>query len=196
MDNYPQSVIKTESAEVYHSGRSYKKTNLIKNRRRFVIVFIFAALCSGTGFSENSKQDILLKIDQVTLVYILSLVVGLLSALAAAMLKNAIHYTNRILTEGITPESGSYFYLAYPLIGMLITLLFVRYIVKDNIGHGVSRVLYAISKKKSRIRAITTWTSLSCNNTYNWFWWFGRSRSSNSAYRIINRIDNRKIFQI
>jgi len=102
----------------------------------------------------------LVEIDQVRLVYILSLVVGLLSALAAAVLKNAIHYTNRILTEGITPESGSYFYLAYPILGMLITLLFVRYIVRDNIGHGVSRVLYAISRKKSRLRLHNTWTSL------------------------------------
>ncbi|TFG44411.1 MAG: chloride channel protein, partial [Bacteroidia bacterium] len=101
-----------------------------------------------------------LEIDQVRLVYILSLVVGLLSAVAAAVLKNAIHYTNKILTEGITPESGSYFYLAYPVLGMLLTLLFVRYIVKDNIGHGVSRVLYSISKKKSRIRSHNNWTSL------------------------------------
>jgi len=101
-----------------------------------------------------------LEIDQVRLVYILSLVVGLLSALAAATLKNAIHYTNRILTQGITPESGSYYYLAYPVLGMLLTLLFVRFIVKDNISHGVSRVLYAISKKKGRIRGHNTWTSL------------------------------------
>ncbi len=102
----------------------------------------------------------LVEIDQVRLIYILSLVVGLLSALAAAVLKNAIHYTSRILTEGITPESGSYFYLAYPVIGMVITFLFVRYIVRDNIGHGVSRVLYAISRRKSRLRHHNTWTSL------------------------------------
>ena len=43
---------------------------------------------------------------------------------------------------------------------MLITLLFVRYVVKDNIGHGVSRVLYAISKKKSHLKAHNTWTSI------------------------------------
>ncbi len=81
------------------------------------------------------------KLDQTKIVYFLSLVVGLLSALAAAILKNAIYSTNRILTEGINSESGSYFYLAYPMLGMFLTLLFVRYIVKDNIGHGVSRVL-------------------------------------------------------
>jgi CIC family chloride channel protein len=102
----------------------------------------------------------LFEIDQVRIVYFLSLIVGLLSALAAALLKNAIHYTNRILTEGITPESGSYFYLVYPLSGMFLTLLFVKYIVRDNISHGVSRVLYSISKKKSKLKTHNTWTSL------------------------------------
>ncbi len=102
----------------------------------------------------------LFEIDQVRIVYFLSLIVGLLSALAAALLKNAIHYTNRILTEGITPESGSYFYLVYPLFGMFLTLLFVNYIVRDKISHGVSRVLYAISKKKSKLQTHNTWTSL------------------------------------
>ena len=114
--------------------------------------------------SNNFFRKIIRKnpinIDQVKLVYILSLVVGLLSALAAGLLKNAIHYTNRILTEGITRESGSFLYLAYPLAGMLLTLLFVRYMVKDNISHGISRVLYAISKKKSQLKTHNSWTSL------------------------------------
>jgi len=102
----------------------------------------------------------LIEIDQVKLVYFLSLVVGLLSALAAALLKNAIHYTHKILTEGITPESGSYLYLAYPLAGMFLTLMFVRYIVKDNIGHGISRILYAISRNKSHLKTHNTWSSI------------------------------------
>ena len=98
--------------------------------------------------------------DQKRLVYLLSILVGLLSALAAAVLKNAIVYTNRILTQGITPESESYFYLVYPAAGMLLTVLFVKYIVRDNISHGVSRVLYAISKKKGKLRTHNTWTSI------------------------------------
>jgi len=102
----------------------------------------------------------LIEIDQVKLVYFLSLVVGLLSALAAALLKNAIHYTHKILTEGITPESGSYLYLAYPLAGMFLTLLFVRYIVKDNIGHGISRILYSISRTNSHLKTHNTWSSI------------------------------------
>jgi CIC family chloride channel protein len=98
--------------------------------------------------------------DQVRLLYLLSFLVGLLSALAAAILKNAVHYTHQILTSGITRESGNYLYLAYPIAGMFLTVLFVRYIVRDNIGHGISRVLYAISKRKSRLKAHNTWTSI------------------------------------
>jgi CIC family chloride channel protein len=111
-------------------------------------------------FLRKLYTQYLVEIDQSSIVYFLSLIVGLLSALAAALLKNTIHYTNKILTEGITHESGGYFYLAYPMLGMFLTLLFVRYIVRDNIGHGVSRVLYAISKKKSKLRKHNTWTSL------------------------------------
>jgi CIC family chloride channel protein len=99
-------------------------------------------------------------LDQVTLVYILSLVVGLLSALAAALLKNAIHFINKLLTGGFSGESSSYLYVVFPVIGMFLTLIFVRYIVKDNIGHGISRILHAISKRKSQLRVHNTWTSL------------------------------------
>jgi CIC family chloride channel protein len=99
-------------------------------------------------------------IDQVKLVYILSLIVGLLSALAAAILKNAIHYTHQFLTEGITRESGGCLLLVYPVIGMLLTLLFVKYLVRDNIGHGVSRILHAISRRKSYLKVHNTWTSI------------------------------------
>jgi len=102
----------------------------------------------------------LVDIDQAKLLYFLSLVVGLLSALAAVILKNSLHYTHKLLTEGITRESGSYLYLAYPILGMMLTLLFVKYLVRDNIGHGVSRVLYAISKKQSRLKPHNTWTSI------------------------------------
>lgn len=98
--------------------------------------------------------------DNVNLVYLLSLVVGLLSALAAALLKNAVHYTHYILTHGIDRGSGGYLYLAYPVFGMFLTVLFVKYIVKDNISHGISRVLYAISKKKSHLKAHNTWSSV------------------------------------
>jgi CIC family chloride channel protein len=101
----------------------------------------------------------IVELDQRRLIYILSLVVGFLSALAAAILKNAIHYTHLLLTEKMQ-HGSDYQYLAYPILGMLITMLFVKYVVKDNIGHGISRILYAISKKKSYLKRHNTWTSL------------------------------------
>lgn len=99
-------------------------------------------------------------LDQRRFIYFLSLIVGLLSALAAAILKNAIHYTHLLLTEGIHRGSESFLYLFYPVLGMLITMIFVKFLVKDKIGHGISRILYAISKKKSYLKAHNTWTSL------------------------------------
>jgi len=111
-------------------------------------------------FFRKLVHDNLFKIDQVKLVYLLSLLVGLLSALAAALLKYSIHYTHKILTEGITTLSGSLLYFAYPVIGMFLTLMFVRYIIKDNIGHGISRILYSISRKKSHLNTHNTWSSI------------------------------------
>ncbi|HEX7492604.1 MAG TPA: chloride channel protein [Bacteroidales bacterium] len=111
-------------------------------------------------FFRKLIHENLFKIDQVKLVYLLSLLVGLLSALAAAILKYSIHYTHKILTEGITTLSGNLLYLAYPLAGMFLTLMFVRYIVKDNIRHGISRVLFSISRKKSHLNTHNTWSSI------------------------------------
>ena len=99
-------------------------------------------------------------IDQRRFLYILSFVTGVFSALAAVLLKNAIHYTEHFLTTWFKTDTAGYLYLAYPLIGMLLTVLFVRYIVKDSIGHGVSRILYSISKKNSRIKSHNNWSSV------------------------------------
>jgi len=115
---------------------------------------------SGIRFLRKIISKQLVDLDQVKLVYLLSLVVGLLSALAAAFLKNSIHYTNKMLTGAISGESGSYLYLLYPVTGMFLTMIFVRYIVRDNIGHGISRILHAISRKKSQLKVHNTWSSL------------------------------------
>jgi CIC family chloride channel protein len=115
---------------------------------------------SQNHFFRRIIQQNLFEIDQVKLVYFLSLVVGLLSAFAAAILKYSIHYIQKILTDGITTRSLTYLYLVYPLIGMFLTLLFVRYVVKDNIGHGISRILFAISRKRSHLKSHNIWSSI------------------------------------
>ena len=98
--------------------------------------------------------------DQSKIVYFLSLIVGLFSALAAAFLKNAVHYTHQFIVEKSAVLHSGYLYLTTPIIGMFLTMLFVKYVVRDEISHGISRVLYAISRKKSHLKAHNTWTSI------------------------------------
>ena len=93
-------------------------------------------------------------------VYILSLVVGVLAAFAAALLKSTIHFIQTLLTENFSRSEVNYWYLVFPAIGILIASLFVRFIVKDDISHGITRILYAISQRKSIIKLHNTWTSL------------------------------------
>jgi CIC family chloride channel protein len=93
-------------------------------------------------------------------VLILSLVVGIFSGLAAVILKNSIHFIHSFLTEGFDLTDWNYLYLLYPMAGILITLLFVRFIVKDDIGHGVTKILYAISKKGSILKSHNSFTSI------------------------------------
>jgi len=98
--------------------------------------------------------------DQQTLIYLLSFVVGLASALAAVLMKNAIHFTHELFTQGVMKGAGGILSVAYPLFGIFLTVLVVKYLVRENISHGVSRVLYAISRRKSYIKNHNSWSSI------------------------------------
>lgn len=100
------------------------------------------------------------KENQRRLVLILSLVVGLVSGLAAVLLKNTVHYTNDLITNGFDFTRGNYLYLAFPLVGIGLTILFAKYIARDDIGHGVSKILYAVSRKKGRLEAHNMYSSM------------------------------------
>jgi CIC family chloride channel protein len=93
-------------------------------------------------------------------VIVLSLMVGVLTALAACLLKWAIHGIQHLLTTNFTFYSANYLYLLYPIIGILLASLFVRYVVKDDISHGVTKILYAISQRKSIIKLHNVWSSV------------------------------------
>ena len=86
------------------------------------------------------------KISEKNKIYMLSIVVGLVSGTAAFMLKNFVHYVSHFLTKHFHTSTESYFYLAYPMVGILISLLIVKYLIRDDISHGVSKILSAISK--------------------------------------------------
>ncbi|MDR2449282.1 MAG: chloride channel protein [Prevotellaceae bacterium] len=100
------------------------------------------------------------RLPERQLIIILSFVVGLLSGLAAVLLKNTVHGIQELLTSWFQTGTESLLYLLYPGAGMLLALLYVRYVVKDDIGHGVTKVLYAISRKDSKIKRHNTYSSM------------------------------------
>ncbi len=99
------------------------------------------------------------KISERNFVLILSFFIGILSGLAAVFLKSAVHYTHNRLTEGFE-EGFNYTLLIFPVIGIFLTVLFVKYVVKDKIGHGVSRILYALSKNNGRLKGHNSYSSI------------------------------------
>ena len=98
--------------------------------------------------------------DEKNKIYILSLLVGLLSGTAAFMLKNFIHYVSHFLTRHFKASTESYFYLAYPMIGILISMLIIKYLIKDDISHGISKILLVISRKVGFIKAHNMFSSM------------------------------------
>ena len=90
----------------------------------------------------------------------LAFLVGLLSAVAAFFLHSLINHIASFLTGNSSAESANWEYLVYPVVGIFLTMLFVRYVVKDNISHGITRILYAISSNRSRLKPHNTWTSV------------------------------------
>ncbi len=91
---------------------------------------------------------------------IICFLVGILTALAAFALKTAIHFFQVFLTENFRQDSMNFSYLLSPIVGILLAGLYVRYIVKDDISHGVTKILFAISQRKSRIKPHNTYSSL------------------------------------
>lgn len=116
---------------------------------------------------RNSKQWLnklvawrIANISERHFLYVLSLIVGLFSGLAAVILKNLIHFVAEKLTSWFAVDGISYMYLVYPLIGIFLTVLFVKFFVKDDIGHGVAKILYSISRKSSRLKPHNTYSSM------------------------------------
>lgn len=92
--------------------------------------------------------------------YILSLFVGLICGIAALTLKTFVHFVGEELIGHWKETGEGYWYLAFPLAGIFITVIFIKYFVKDDLGHGVSQVLSSISMKKGRLKLHHTFTSM------------------------------------
>lgn len=91
---------------------------------------------------------------------VLAVIVGLLAGLGTFLFEMLLHGIERGLTRWFAVEEAQFLYLVYPAIGIVLATLFVRYIVRDNISEGVTRVLYAMSSRDSRIARHNSWTSI------------------------------------
>lgn len=98
-------------------------------------------------------------IQEKHFILMLSLVVGVFTAIAALILKFLIHLIQNFLTNNFNVTGANYLYLVYPVVGILLAGLFVRLIVKDDISHGVTKILYSISRRQGRIKRHNIWSS-------------------------------------
>lgn len=101
-----------------------------------------------SGLSERNK------------LILLSLAVGISSGLAAVILTQLIGLMKDILSQNVTSDSVNWLFLVFPGLGMLISFLILKYLVRDKIGHGVTRVLLAVSKNESKIKPHNMWSSV------------------------------------
>lgn len=93
-------------------------------------------------------------------ILLLSFLVGIGTALAAQVLKWLIHEIETLLTAQLDITHANWLFLIYPVIGIFLTALFIKYIVRDDIGHGVTKILYAISRRQGHIRRHNCWSSI------------------------------------
>ena len=103
-------------------------------------------------------------ISEQTYLLLLSVVVGVLSGLAAVLLKTVVHFSGQMVmsfgNSHLTTGGGNTIIFITPLIGILLTILFVRYVVKGDIGHGIPSVLLSISRHKGQLPPRNMYTSL------------------------------------
>ena len=99
-------------------------------------------------------------IKEKQFILILSFLVGIFTAVTALILKMLIHWIQNFLTNNFNTTEANYLYLVYPVVGIFLAGLFVRYVVKDDISHGVTKILYAISRRQGRIKRHNTWSSV------------------------------------
>ena len=89
-----------------------------------------------------------------------SAIVGFLVGLAAVIIKNGVHLIQHLLTSGAEPSYQHYYYLAYPMIGILIAVFFIKYVIRQHVGHGIPSVLFAISKTNGIIKRHNIFSSI------------------------------------
>jgi CIC family chloride channel protein len=93
-------------------------------------------------------------------IILLSILVGFTSGMGAVVLKNMVHFIQHLLRSDVVNEYHNYLYFIYPGVGLFITVLLIKYVIKRKVGHGIPSTLYAISKNNSKINSKGTYSSL------------------------------------
>ncbi len=115
---------------------------------------------NSTRFYQKIHSFRLRYISPRAFLIFLSVITGAFGGLSAIVLKNAVYYLHHWLISGFNTKNFNLLYLAYPMIGILLTYLFVKYLVKDSISHGISKILRSISKEQSILKPHNMYTSI------------------------------------
>lgn len=91
---------------------------------------------------------------------VLSILVGISSGMLAVFLKKSVAFIQELIVPAKSFEYENYVYLIYPTIGILLTLLIIRFVIRRNVGHGIPSTLHAISKKDSKLPFTSTYASI------------------------------------
>lgn len=134
--------ISTETEEGAYASRAYNKVQGNNKMLRRLSVWIAKHL--------SEKQFIML----------LAFLVGIGTAVAAQTLKLLIHEIEHMLTSQFDVTHSNWLFLVYPVVGIYLTALFIKYVVRDDIGHGVTKILYALSRRQGNIKGHNCWSSV------------------------------------
>ncbi len=99
-------------------------------------------------------------LSEKNFILVLCVIIGLLASVAAVVLKTGVHYVEYWVRTISGHHAENYLFLVFPLLGILITVFYISTFVKEDIGHGVSRILYAISRNKGVMKLHNIWSSI------------------------------------
>lgn len=99
-------------------------------------------------------------LSEKELTLILALVIGFLASVAAYFLHAIIHQIQYLLTAGFHADTYNWLFLLFPVVGIYLTSLFIKYVVRDNISHGITRVLNALSTNRAHLKGHNCWSSV------------------------------------
>ncbi|HKK61769.1 MAG TPA: chloride channel protein, partial [Bacteroidales bacterium] len=115
------------------------------------------------NFQKLFKRLLIWRIRHVSdraFMIFLAIIVGILAGLVAVIIKNSVHLIQGLLKDWFTTDSENLLFIFYPVIGILLAVIFARYLIRRNVGHGIPTVLFSISKTKGKIRGHNLYSSI------------------------------------